>query len=69
MNRQGIPPLPNKARQTLILGSIMLIVPACTNADTLGRVDKRDSQSPPVPIQRCSLGRSDGSRGLVRCGM
>ena len=33
--------------------------------DDLGRVDKRDSQTVHVLIQRCSLGSSDGSRGLV----
>ncbi|MFA5990325.1 MAG: VirB3 family type IV secretion system protein, partial [Sphingomonas sp.] len=35
----------------------------------LGRVDKRDSQTVRVLIQRCFLRSSDGSRGLVRCRM
>ena len=36
---------------------------------TLGGVDKRDSQTPRVLIQSCSLGSRDGSRGFVGCGM
>ena len=36
---------------------------------SLGGVDKRDSQTPRVLIQSCSLGSRDGSRGFVGCGM
>ncbi|BDW81078.1 hypothetical protein MACH24_05160 [Erythrobacter sp. Dej080120_24] len=35
----------------------------------LGRVDKRDSQTPHVLIQDCFLRSSHGSRGFVGCGM